>query len=475
MSTSKNLLPGVPKDRLESELLDKKPLYSEAEARAESERCLYCVDAPCIKACPTEIDIPTFIKKIATGNVRGSAKTIFEQNLLGYSCARVCPVEVLCVGSCVYNGWGREPIAIGRLQRFATETATAKGAAPVMKRRIDIGVTSKKVACIGAGPASLAFAGYLALEGHQAVVFERKAVAGGLNTTGIAPYKLHADDAVHEVQFVQDLGVEVVTGVEVADTDGAGRISGKKLLETYDAVFLGVGLGADTKLGIPGEEGPGVYGATAWIERMKLEMSTAHKGEIAGKNVIVVGGGNTAIDVARECAQLGALHVAMIYRRGVEHMSGYAHEMEGARLDGVRLVTNVQPVAFVREGDATTGKLVALRVAKTDENAKPIAGTEHDIPCDMVALAIGQSKLRDIATQLPGVELDKRGCVACDPRNGQTGNAKVFAGGDCINGGKEVVNAVADGRNAARTLIERWATSSNARVPGAMSTNADAE
>ena len=456
---------GISKDRLESELLDKKPLYSEAEARAEAERCLYCVDAPCIKACPTEIDIPTFIKKIATGNVRGSAKTIFEQNLLGYSCARVCPVEVLCVGDCVYNGWGRDPIQIGRLQRFATETATAavkSGAPPLLKRHVDIGRASKKVACIGAGPASLAFAGYLALEGHQAVVFEKKSVAGGLNTTGIAPYKLHADDAVHEVEFVQSLGVEVVTGVEVSDGDGAGRISGKKLLETYDAVFLGVGLGADTSLGIPGENGPGVFGATAWIEKMKLGMSVADKGEIAGKNIVIVGGGNTAIDVARECAQLGALHVAMLYRRGTEHMSGYAHEMEGARVEGVRLVTNVQPVAFVREGSSESeragGKLVALRVARTDDNAKPIAGTEHDIPCDMVALAIGQSKLRDVAKQLPGVELDKRGCVACDPRNGQTGNAKVFAGGDCINGGKEVVNAVADGRNAARTLLERWAS-----------------
>jgi dihydropyrimidine dehydrogenase (NAD+) subunit PreT len=458
-----NALPATPAlglstDRLENDLVDKKPLYADAEARAEAERCLYCVDAPCIKACPTEIDIPTFIKKIATGNVRGSAKTIFEQNLLGYSCARVCPVEVLCQGSCVYTGWGRDPIQIGRLQRFATETATVKGAPAVLKRRYEIGKTSKRVACIGAGPASLAFAGYLALEGHEAVVFEKKAVAGGLNTTGIAPYKLHAQDAVHEVEFVKALGVEVVTGIEVGDTDGAGRISGKKLLETYDAVFLGVGLGADTTLGIPGEEGSGVHGATAWIEAMKLEMARGAREEILGKTVIIVGGGNTAIDVARECAQLGAAHVAMLYRRDTASMTGYAHEMEHARVEGVRLVTHVQPVSFVRDA---AGKLTALRVAKTDASAKPIAGTEHDIPCDMVALAIGQSKLRSVAKQLPGVELDARGCVACDPRNGQTGNPKVFAGGDCINGGKEVVNAVADGRNAARTLMERWSSESH--------------
>ena len=444
---------GLSNDRLENDLVDKKPLFSASEAAAEAERCLFCVDAPCIKACPTEIDIPTFIKKIATGNVRGSAKTIFDQNLLGYSCARVCPVEVLCQGSCVYTGWGRDPIQIGRLQRFATETATAKGAPAVLKRRYEIGKTSKRVACIGAGPASLAFAGYLALEGHEAVVFEKKAVAGGLNTTGIAPYKLHAHDAVHEVEFVKALGVEVATGIEVGETDGAGRISGKKLLETYDAVFLGVGLGADTSLGIPGEEGSGVYGATAWIERMKLELGSGARTEITGKKVIVVGGGNTAIDVARECAQLGAANVSMVYRRGASAMTGYAHEMEHARLEHVQLVTHVQPIAFVRDAG---GKLTALRVARTDEAATPVAGTEHEIPCDLVALAIGQSKLRSVAKLLPGVELDARGWVACDPRNGQTGNAKVFAGGDCINGGKEVVNAVADGRNAARTLIERW-------------------
>lgn len=444
----------LPQDRLENELPDKKPLYTESEAKAEADRCLYCSDAPCIKACPTEIDIPTFIKRIATGDVRGSAKKILEQNLLGYSCARVCPVDVLCQGDCVYTGWGREPIQIGKLQRFATETATRPGVKPVLNRKVDLGAAKKKVACIGGGPASLAFAGYLALEGHEAVIFEKRGYSGGLNTTGVAPYKLHADDALREVAWVEGFGVEVKTGVEVGHDDGPGKISCKKLLETYDAVFVGVGLGADSKLGIPGEDGPGVFGATEWIERMKLEMTKAHREEIAGKRVVVIGGGNTAIDVARECALLGAAEVAMCYRRTVAEMSGYAFELAGGRKEGVRLVGSVQPVAFLRDAG---GKLTGVRLAKTDANAKPIDGTEFDMPCDMAALAIGQSKLRDIAKELPGVELDKRGCVVVkDTATCVTGNPKVFAGGDCVNGGKEVVNAVADGRNAARALLARW-------------------
>ncbi len=418
------------KDRLETALPDKKPLYSSAEARAEAERCLYCVDAPCIKACPTEIDIPTFIKKIATGNTRGAASTIFDQNLLGYSCARVCPVEVLCVGDCVYNGWGRDPINIGRLQRFATETAVdhpAKNAAPLRTPKPKIG---KKVACIGAGPASLAFAGYLALEGFDADVFEKRSVAGGLNTTGIAPYKLQAEDALHEVAWVESFGVQVKTGIEIGKD-----IKAEDLVRDYEAVFLGVGLGEDTKLGIPGEDGPSL---------------TRDDAKSLGR-VLVIGGGNTAIDVARECAGLGAADVAMVYRRSQKEMSGYAHELEGARLEGVRFVENAVPHSFVRDAG---GKLVALRVSKA-EGGKPIAGTEHDIPCDLVTLAIGQSKLRSLATQFAGVELDAKGCVKADRETGKTGNPKVYAGGDCINGGKEVVNAVADGRNAARDVLAK--------------------
>ncbi len=434
-------VPTLADGRLEQRVPDHKPRYTPAEAKAEADRCLYCSDAPCIQACPTGIDVPTFIKKISSGNVTGAARTILSQNVLGLSCARVCPVEVLCVGSCVYTAWHRAPIAIGRLQRFATETAVEAGAALLESSKAR---QPRRVALVGAGPASLACAAELALAGHQATIFEAKPLPGGLNTTGIAPYKLPAEAALDEVAWVQGLGVKIQTGVRL----GPGGLRGEKLLAEHDAVFIGVGLGADTKLGVPGEDGPGVHGATAWIERFKLEPASGPK---LGQ-VVVVGGGNTALDCARETALLGAERVTLVYRRGPDEMSGYAHELDAARAEGVEVIFHALPAAFVRDA---AGALRGVRLAKA-HGGKPIAGTETERPCDLALVAIGQSKLHAVASEFPGVAVDGRGCILTDAQTCATGNPKVFSGGDCINGGKEVVNAVADGRNAARELLRRW-------------------
>jgi glutamate synthase (NADPH/NADH) small chain len=432
-----NLHDALPKDRWEHDLVDKKPLYDAAEAKAEADRCLYCADAPCIKACPTSIDIPTFIKKIASGNVRGSARTILEQNLLGYSCARVCPVEVLCVGNCVLNHVDHKPIAIGRLQRYATEHGTKGAPLFVAKAR-----GTRKVALVGAGPASLACAGVLALAGVEAVIFEKRAVPGGLNTTGIAPYKLHVEDALHEVDMVRSLGVEIRTGVELGT-----HVMADALLAEYDAVFLGLGLGIDNRLEIPGEDGPGVMGATAWIETMKLD-------ERAGKpklgRVLVIGGGNTALDVARESALLGADEVSLVYRRGETEMSGYAHELDGARMETVRLLPHRTPLAFERDA---AGALLGLRVRVTEPGHEP---REEVLPCELCAIAIGQEKLGALAAAFPGLTVDSKGRVDVSPSTRRSSHPKVYAGGDCINGGKEVVNAVADGRDAAYAMLKEF-------------------
>jgi glutamate synthase (NADPH/NADH) small chain len=419
----------LPVGRLEQRIPDAKPTYVPGEALAEANRCLYCHDAPCIQACPTGIDIPGFIRKIATGNVRGSARVILSANLLGYSCARVCPVEVLCVGACVYNDWHRHPpIQIGRLQRYAVETAFANGGARNLLARGPS--TGKKAACVGAGPASLAAAGYLALEGVEVTLFERRRVPGGLNTTGVAPYKMHAEGSIMEVDFIRGLGVQIREGVEI------GRdLPAADLLKTYDAVFLAPGLGGDSKLGIPGEEGSGVVGATAWIERMKLEPGFGLDGVA---RALVLGGGNTAIDAARELARLGVPDVTMVYRRTEAEMPGYGHEMEGARRDGVRLLERAVPAAFLRDAG---GRLTALKLADGRE-----------MPADLVVLGIGQSRLRELAAQFPGVAVDERGRIVVDAATGRTGNPKVYAGGDAISGGQEVVNAAQEGKRAARAI-----------------------
>jgi len=421
---------GVAADRLELRLPDAKPTYSPGEAVAEANRCLYCHDAPCVTACPTGIDIPGFIRKIATGNVRGSATRILSANLLGYSCARVCPVEVLCVGACVYNGWHRyPPIQIGRLQRYAVETVFEQNGSTALFEKAK--PAGKRVACVGAGPASLAAAGYLALEGVDVTLIEKRKFSGGLNRTGVAPYKMHVEGATMEVEFIRSLGVTFREGVEV------GRhVTADELLKDFDAVFIGVGLGEDTKLGIPGEEGPGVTGATAWIERMKLDPGFKPP---AASRAIVIGGGNTAIDAARELKRLGVPDVAIAYRRTAADMSGYRHEMDLAQKEGVRLIERAVPKEFARDG---SGRLTAL-----------VLDGGRQVSCDLAVVAIGQAKLRAVAGLFPGVAVDEKGRIVVDEATGRTGNPRVFAGGDAL-GGELVVTAAQDAKRAARAICE---------------------
>lgn len=423
----------LPEKRTETEFEDFKPALTMQQAIVEANRCLYCADAPCVEACPTRIDVPEFIRKIATGNLKGSARTIFLANVFGMSCARVCPVEVLCAGGCVLNNMGVPPIQIGRLQRYATDTAYESG-----WRFFEAGApTGKSVALIGGGPASLAAAHALRRMGHACTVYEKRDVLGGLNTWGVAPYKLRADRALEEAAWVLAIGgIEVQSRVEVGKD-----VSWAELEQKHDAFFLGFGLGADQWLEVPGANLDGVEGAVAVIERMKL-------GEIDVSNlrhVLVVGGGNTAVDVVREVLGLGMPNVTLVYRRTEADMPGYAHEWSAAKNAGARVLWRSLPAAF--EG---RDRVVRTVITRLDEHRQPIAGSEFELDTDLVLMAIGQEKTADTVARLEGVETE-RGRVVVD-ETGATGRRGVFAGGDCVNGGKEVVNAVAEGTAAAAAI-----------------------
>ncbi len=428
---------GLADGRLETEIAPRKLPLDPSAALSEATRCLYCFDAPCIQACPTSIDVPTFIKRIAHGNLPGAARTILEANLLGASCARACPVEVLCEGSCVYTEWGQKPIEIGRLQRYALEHGAA---------RLDwqtASATGQSIGLIGAGPASLACAGTLAQLGHQAVIYERSRLPGGLNATGIAPYKLPTAVALEEVAFVESLGVEVRCGVEVGKD-----VTISALLDRHAALFVAPGLGGDSRLGVPGEELSEVHGAVDWIARMKIDPAVTLRGI---RSAAVVGGGNTAIDAARELAQLGVPRVQLVYRRDPSRMKGYAHEWRAAQTDGVSMLPNAV-VTRVQESPHGAGRVeIALRRAEegraTEEVLEPLL-------VDLVLVAIGQERLGEFVAALPGVEVDTRGCIVTDSE-GRTANPRIFAGGDAVNGGREVVHAVDSGQRAARALDAR--------------------
>ena len=419
-----------------------KPPLSVDQALAEANRCLFCFDAPCTRACPTEIDVPGFIKKIATGNLRGSARTILSSNILGNSCARACPTDVLCEGACVLNDLhGQKPIAIGGLQRYATDPVVLDGQsdAPLFS---PAPANGRKVAVVGGGPAGLGCAAELAQRGYTVTVFEANDKPGGLNTFGIAEYKLDQASALREVEWVCQLGIELRCGVRIGND-----VAIDQLLSDYDAVFIGVGLGAVPMLGLENESAYGCRDALDFIRELKS--SGAEEMSLTGKRVAVLGGGNTAIDAVTQSVRLGAECVYLVYRRGPEQMSAYRHEVQLAHLHGVEFVYWAKPVS-VLGSDKVTG----IRCEKTllvNGELQTLHDASFDLEVDLVLRATGQAKRRDFLSAIDGLEIDSRGVVVTTDA-GKTSHPKIWAGGDCANAGKEVVNAVAEGKAAAKDI-----------------------
>jgi glutamate synthase (NADPH/NADH) small chain len=418
------------------------PAFDPQAALVEANRCLYCFDAPCTAACPTHIDVPRFIKKIATGNLRGSALTILEANILGASCSRVCPVEVLCEGACVMHRYNQQPIEIGRLQRHAMDFFYGSGAKLPWKPASD---RLAKVACIGAGPASLACAAELRRHGYGVTIFESRPLAGGLNTYGVAEYKLRPADSLREVELVKSLGVEFRFGVTVGD-----KITAEDLEREYQAIFLAIGLGPTEPLNLPGEDLAGVVDALRFIADYKTAQTI-----LVGRKVTVIGGGNTAIDAANAAKRLGAEEVTMVYRRSEREMPAFLFEYEHSKLEGVQFCFQAQPVA-IRPSSSDPGRVGALECVRVELGApdasgrrkpQPIPDSKVWIECDMVIPAVGQSRFLEFLRRCRGVEV-RDGTVVVDPTTGRTSNPRYYAGGDCVNGGREVVDAVAEGKRA---------------------------
>ena len=419
------------------------PLPANAAA-VEADRCLYCYDAPCTHACPTHIDIPRFIKKIASGNLRGSAETIYSANLLGATCARVCPVQELCEGACVL-GSDHKPIAIGRLQRHAMDYARAHNVHPVVKAA----PTGQSIAVIGAGPAGLSCAGELAKRGHAVTIFEKRSLAGGLSTYGIIALREPVEIALEETRMIESLGVTIKTGIEFG-----ADISLADLEDRFDAVVLSVGLGATPSLGIEGEEA--IVDGLAFIEASKIAPAELH----VGHNVLVIGAGNTAVDCATIARRLGADRVTMVYRRTDREMTCYDHEYDFARREGIEFRFLAQPARVLLNDGLPIG-LECLRVELATPDASgrptptPVASSEFILEADQIVKAIGQQK-PSIAALL-GLKTS-RGFIAVD-NDFETSHAGLYAIGDSIRatGAASTVMAVQDGKLAAAAIHHKLA------------------
>ncbi|MFN3823837.1 MAG: NAD(P)-dependent oxidoreductase [Pseudorhodobacter sp.] len=432
--TNSQLTPGIVPGRLPAEayarnFADHEPPLDQHEARVAADRCYFCHDAPCITACPTAIDIPLFIRQIATGTPEAAARTIWTQNILGGMCARVCPTETLCEEACVREAAEGKPVEIGRLQRFATDAAMAQGH-PFARAA----ATGKRVAVVGAGPAGLACAHRLAMRGHDVVVLERRAKPGGLNEYGIASYKATNDFAQTEVDWLLGIGgIEIRCGVEL------GRdVTLDALRAEYDAVFLGIGLAGVNALRAGGEDLAGVQDAVDFIADLRQQPDRASIP--IGRDVVVIGGGMTAVDAAVQSKLLGAETVTIVYRRGQDRMSASGYEQEHAQHAGVRILCNAAPVAI--HGN---GAVREVEFAYTAEGPEGLVqtGETFRLRADQVFKAIGQT-LGDVPE---GIARDGAKLAA------ETGIAGVWAGGDCTGGGEDLtVTAVAQGRDAAEAI-----------------------
>ncbi|MBT8267131.1 MAG: NAD(P)-dependent oxidoreductase [Flavobacteriaceae bacterium] len=419
----------------------KNPLMNDTQAYYESSRCLFCYDAPCIKACPTGIDIPLFIKQIHTDNITGASKTIFDSNWLGNACGVVCPTGVLCEGACVYNHQDVPPIQIGRLQNYATNKSIESN-----KKLFKAGeANGKKVAIIGAGPAGIACACELRVFGFEVDIYEAKEKPSGLTVHGIAPYKITNEEVLKEVKYLQDqLGFEIKYNSSI---DTKEKI--KELESNYNAIFIGVGLGKTATLGLEGEEKNGVVGAVEFIEELRMK----HHLVKVPKRVVVIGGGNTAMDAASESARMGARKTVLAYRRSKEDMGAYKFEYDLAISAGVDSLFNVTPLEIIGNG-----KVEGVKFAKTqvvDGELKTDMNNVFTVKCDMVIKATGQAKQGHLYELIDDLQLDSKTRIKIDEETFHTSNLKYFAGGDAINGGAEVVNAAYDGKMAAHGIY-KW-------------------
>jgi glutamate synthase (NADPH/NADH) small chain len=419
----------------------KKPLMNISEAYFESSRCLFCYDAPCVIACPTKIDIPLFIKQIHTQNKIGAAKTIFDSNWLGNACGIVCPTGVLCEGACVFNNQDIPPIQIGRLQNFATRTVIDKN-----KKLFDVGKNNnKKVAVIGAGPAGIACACELRTLGYEVDILEAKNIPSGLAVHGIAPYKISNEEVLQEIKYLQEqLDFKINYNSSISTKDQIQHLE-----NNYDAIFLGVGLGKTASLNLDGEDKTGVIGAVEFIEELRMQH---HKLKIP-KRVVIIGGGNTAMDAASEAARMGARKTVLAYRRSKDEMGAYGFEYDLAISAGVDSLFNVTPLAIIGNG-----KVEGVKFAKTEMINGKLQIKENNVfivRCDMVIKATGQAKQGHFYNFINDLEIDEKIRITVDKESFQTSNPLYFAGGDAINGGAEVVNAAYDGKMAAQG-IHNW-------------------